>query len=258
MCFRSASLQGSSQQDSPSLAGWRNSVLGDLGVNDMGDNTTTMEFLRRHSDVPRLDAYQIPPEALRAFSIAMGAFILDGIHGLWYDEHSDGHKPNRLAITLGTRAAALCNLYDGHAPKSPIEAQLACALLWQSFDWAGFPHVDFDHSFADRDDVGDAVETWITTQAAIAGYKVDLLIWFAVGKARGGLAIECDGHAFHERTKEQAAKDRKRDRDLLVAGYPVMRFTGSEIYADPVQCASQVYEAASGVLERVSQDGGLF
>lgn len=54
------------------------------------------------------------------------------------------------------------------------------------------------------------------------------------------LAVECDGHDFHERTKEQAARDRARDRRLQEAGYTVMRFTGSEIYRDPVKCVLEV------------------
>ena len=54
------------------------------------------------------------------------------------------------------------------------------------------------------------------------------------------LVVECDGHEFHEKTPEQAKKDKSRDRDLLSRGYPVMRFTGSEIYRYPLKCAEQV------------------
>lgn len=54
------------------------------------------------------------------------------------------------------------------------------------------------------------------------------------------LAVECDGHAFHEKTAEQAARDKSRDRDLLNDGFPVMRFTGAEVYADPLKYADQV------------------
>lgn len=54
------------------------------------------------------------------------------------------------------------------------------------------------------------------------------------------IVIECDGHDYHERTKEQAAKDRSRDRLLRRNGYEVMRFTGSEIYQKPYRCASEV------------------
>lgn len=62
------------------------------------------------------------------------------------------------------------------------------------------------------------------------------------------LIVECDGHAFHERTKEQAAKDRNRDREAVLAGYDVFRFTGSELWRDPWGCAAKVHEwAARGV-----------
>jgi very-short-patch-repair endonuclease len=54
------------------------------------------------------------------------------------------------------------------------------------------------------------------------------------------IAIECDGHDFHERTKDQARRDRSKDRWLLCNGYMVLRFTGSEIRRDPIGCAEQV------------------
>lgn len=50
------------------------------------------------------------------------------------------------------------------------------------------------------------------------------------------LVVECDGHDFHEKTKEQAKRDKSRDRDLQAAGITVLRFTGSEIYNDINQC----------------------
>lgn len=58
------------------------------------------------------------------------------------------------------------------------------------------------------------------------------------------LAVECDGHNFHERTKEQAARDRARDRNLQMRGIEVFRFTGSELWRDPWGCAGQVIEWA--------------
>lgn len=55
------------------------------------------------------------------------------------------------------------------------------------------------------------------------------------------LAVECDGHAYHERTKEQAAHDRTRDRALQADGLAVFRFTGSQLYNDPLGCAAEIY-----------------
>lgn len=58
------------------------------------------------------------------------------------------------------------------------------------------------------------------------------------------LLIECDGHDYHERTKEQAARDRSKDREATLAGLDTMRFTGSEIWRDPWGCASQITDWA--------------
>ena len=56
------------------------------------------------------------------------------------------------------------------------------------------------------------------------------------------LVIECDGHEFHEKTKEQVEKRNLRDMDLKMAGYDILHFSGSQIYQDPIKCASYVYE----------------
>jgi very-short-patch-repair endonuclease len=64
------------------------------------------------------------------------------------------------------------------------------------------------------------------------------------------VVLEADGHDFHERTKEQAARDRSRDRAMTAAGITVLRFTGSEIWRDPMRCASEAYQVATKKLER--------
>jgi very-short-patch-repair endonuclease len=57
------------------------------------------------------------------------------------------------------------------------------------------------------------------------------------------IAIECDGHNFHERTPEQAQRDRERDRLLQIDGWTVLRFTGTEINRDLEKCTDQVWAA---------------
>lgn len=75
----------------------------------------------------------------------------------------------------------------------------------------------------------------LRSQHQIDSYRVDFLL-----ELNGhSLVIECDGHAFHERTKEQAARDRSRDRELTGKGFRVIRFTGSEIWKDTYACAKQ-------------------
>ena len=56
------------------------------------------------------------------------------------------------------------------------------------------------------------------------------------------LAIELDGHEFHEKTKEQVKKDKEKDRWLTLNGYTVIRFTGSEIYNSIETCIKQVHD----------------
>ncbi len=78
-------------------------------------------------------------------------------------------------------------------------------------------------------------------QYQIDRYRVDFAIY--VVQSYGSitrLAIECDGHEFHEKTKEQAQRDKKRDRDLSIMGWKVIRFTGSEIFKDPQKCANEI------------------
>lgn len=73
-------------------------------------------------------------------------------------------------------------------------------------------------------------------------YRVDFLIpvWYTNKKSGKQFIIECDGHDFHEKTKEQAARDKKRDRNLIAAEYVVIRFAGSEIYKNPYGCVKEI------------------
>jgi very-short-patch-repair endonuclease len=87
----------------------------------------------------------------------------------------------------------------------------------------------------------------VLMQVPIQGYRVDfafLGIMPRSGSPDGWPAVrvivECDGHDFHEKTKEQARRDKKRDRTLLANGFHVMRFTGSEIWQDAEACVKEV------------------
>lgn len=89
----------------------------------------------------------------------------------------------------------------------------------------------------------------VLPQAQIAGWRVDFLICATRDAGDGKsswrkVIVECDGHDFHERTKEQAAKDRSRDREAQMQGFHILRFTGSELWRDPWGCAEKVCEWA--------------
>lgn len=59
---------------------------------------------------------------------------------------------------------------------------------------------------------------------------------------RKHLVVEIDGHNYHERTQEQARRDRSRDRFLTVSGTPFLRYTGREINANPDNAVKEVSE----------------
>lgn len=124
--------------------------------------------------------------------------------------------------------------------QSPIESMLATALLYQigvdMVERSGPP------PFKPVEPVANLV-----TQHRIGDYKVDLAL---VG-ADIAVAIECDGHDFHEKTREQAARDKARDRAITAAGFAILRFTGSEIWADPIRCAEEAFAVAKDQLSRV-------
>lgn len=88
----------------------------------------------------------------------------------------------------------------------------------------------------------------IRAQVKLAPYIVDFVI-DSVPKTRS-IVVECDGHFYHERTKEQAARDRKRDRELQSRGYTVFRFTGSEIHRDAFGCVRETLIHLFGPIER--------
>lgn len=125
--------------------------------------------------------------------------------------------------------------------ESPIEQIMAMA-LWFRGDWGNSAFDDIA-SFADAIEVSKASKKPVlATQINIDNFRVDLLaLWHhGEGDPLSAFAVECDGHDFHEKTKEQAARDKSRDRALTAAGVKVMRFTGSEIWRNPDGCAGEV------------------
>jgi very-short-patch-repair endonuclease len=69
--------------------------------------------------------------------------------------------------------------------------------------------------------------------------KIDFVV---IGQPQLNLAIEIDGHDFHEKTKEQVARDKSRERSIQIAGYTVFRFSGSEVFKNSRKCVNEVIE----------------
>lgn len=76
------------------------------------------------------------------------------------------------------------------------------------------------------------------SQLQVGPYRVDFAFVGALFDDDGvhsvpvRVAVELDGHDFHEKTKEQASRDKRRDRDLARLGWTVLRFSGADVYRD--------------------------
>ena len=134
--------------------------------------------------------------------------------------------------------------WEEHAQRceSPIESLLLAHMCFASY---GYSNWRIPARLTSKFDGTDAESREgmivIVPQAQIAGCRVDFAVY--AGNLVGqwaSVAIECDGHEFHEKTKEQAARDKSRDRALASYGVTTLRFTGSEIYRDPENCVAEI------------------
>lgn len=91
----------------------------------------------------------------------------------------------------------------------------------------------------------------IHAQRQFDNYRVDFAIEVTVGDAEHWIIVECDGHAYHERTPWQAGRDKARDRYFNLLGCTVLRFTGSEIHADVGGCMVEVADAINAAFRRM-------
>jgi very-short-patch-repair endonuclease len=71
----------------------------------------------------------------------------------------------------------------------------------------------------------------IEEQFEIGKYRVDFIV-------NNEFIIEIDGHEYHKTTDQREA-DYYRERQLQHLGYTVIRFTGTEVYHAPSNCAME-------------------
>lgn len=137
--------------------------------------------------------------------------------------------------------------------RSPIEVKLAAALLLINVV-GRFVVEPGDKNLSDD---GKLNRIEIQAQVPIGQYFADFVLT-VIHQGTPGLrmVVECDGHDFHERTKEQAAHDKARDRFMTAQGYVVYRFTGSEIHNNAMKCADEVRQfILNGLLAKQAANG---
>lgn len=63
---------------------------------------------------------------------------------------------------------------------------------------------------------------------------------FFIEKKGIKLCVYTDGHSYHERTEEQAQRDRNIDRKLQELGFQVLRYTGKEVKETPEKIINEI------------------
>jgi len=141
---------------------------------------------------------------------------------------------------------------------SPIEDRLLDALCSAAPEW------HWSDDSADRLEVlqwpAERRRAYVLRNAPVLTYRVDIiLVHRRFDHTQDDrpvlLAIECDGHEFHDRTKQQAAYDRARDRELLLLGIATVRFTGSEIHHSAERCAHEALKIFAKLIKRAGSLG---
>jgi very-short-patch-repair endonuclease len=134
---------------------------------------------------------------------------------------------------------------------SPIEEAMLQALILAGREMVGdVGWKVLDRYYGDREFESDPRFLRIEPQYQIGSYRVDFLVSLdfyvhdpaaqhSARKETASVIVECDGHDYHDRTKEQASRDRKRDRALQALGFRVFRYTGSDIWKDVLACAEE-------------------
>jgi len=155
--------------------------------------------------------------------------------GMWRERErliqEDRHIP--YGLTIGLVEGVRARYQDGlQWCQSPAEQNFLAAAVWSlgtkdyGYCWPSVWSPESDPPLTHG--------LLIVPQQPAGGRYID----FAVYPHR--LAIEIDGHDYHERTKDQATRGKRRARDLQLLGWTVLPYTGSDVWNDPFGCCEDV------------------
>jgi very-short-patch-repair endonuclease len=179
-------------------------------------------------------------------------------------DHHDHSQENFMATNYPANVVA-CKLWG--LTGSPTESILTLALfdkLSHFYDgWICRVHSEHEYrqALAERRINSGSfvlVPQWSVNEVGL----VDLAVFIpGLDRRRPIVVVECDGHHFHERTPEQASKDRRRIRNLHRLGIPVYPFTGTDVVRTSEESAQEIAEfidaRVRGMERRWFQDRGI-
>jgi very-short-patch-repair endonuclease len=157
------------------------------------------------------------------------------------------HSAEVRVVSIGTPAEGqVCGRPDQPPPKPhidvsdvPIEKPDSNVPLVQKDGyWLTPIEVPFYDALRDTGLVF-AVKPWV--QGVESRFRLDFLIFYDGGM----VGVELDGHETHK-TKEQRAKDARRDRWFAARKVRMLRWTGSEVMRNPQECVRELLEIVRG------------
>lgn len=138
---------------------------------------------------------------------------------------------------------------QGEKCQSPIEHLMQQAISHEAVCWMTPPG---------RWPGTSTTRVAMITQCWVDEYVVDFMLRFRDERAGSvvllDVVVECDGHNYHSKTRDQANRDRTRDRAFVRLDVPVLRFTSDEIFSHPVSCASEVFSTVGDTLDRLHHE----
>lgn len=72
------------------------------------------------------------------------------------------------------------------------------------------------------------------------GYKPDFTI--GIEGLFSGYVVEIDSYQWHEKSREQSILDKKKDRNYIKLNFIPVRFSGIEVYHEPIRCIQELFE----------------
>lgn len=143
--------------------------------------------------------------------------------------------------------------YDEPWPESPLE------VIWMIW-WAVYREQNsiYGEKFA--------LSPQVPVSCGGEDYRLDFVVgledmdalerFTKAGIAWPLIGVEVDGHAFHEKTRDQVTYRNKRDRGLQAAGWKVFHYSFSEVTGKPMDCVSEVFAFARATYEAISVEAG--
>lgn len=146
-------------------------------------------------------------------------------------------KVQQLLMMPLTIEAFYPDYWNDESIKSPIEQ-----IFITAFEiYCKYNNKESIYLFPQREVIYNEKKYYIDFEFKSDYYLSCLVLGDKIKNHKLKLAIECDGYEFHQKTKEQVQKDNEREYDLKMAGYEILRFSGTQIYNNPLKCAEDTY-----------------